>query len=516
MKHTGGLTWRPVRISLLLLALLFPIGRLGGPIARSPSMTPTPQPCWEAVVNGSFESLDAWQVGGTARPASYTQEERHSGLQSIRLGIPPSQGDVYTWSSVRQWVTIPADATFALLSFWYKPYSEELSYQSWSPLRGEGYSTEPSSVPVAQDATIWSHYDWQECLLLDEALNVLAIIMRQTERSGLWTQHVADLTPYRGRRVALYFNVFNNGSGGRTWMYLDDVSLQICGAGQGSVSGRVILQGRARYGGAQVSLESVGSVLTGDAGDFLLAPVPAGSYRILASLAGYLSSRHDAVTVTGGQTTVLPNTELLGGDANGDQVIGLLDLVTVAIHYGAAPPQDSRADINADGRVDLTDLVLVACNYSRVGPTTWGVAYAGAAKEWPGGEVTIQQADDGRWQLVARDLRAVYAFEIRLRFDPKAYQIAETLQATSLESGHDVYVVHHEVNEEKGEILYVAALLGEGQPLAAERVLLDLPFQALSDRHTGELAGQIVLAGREGDLLVLPIDTRLVPTERQP
>ncbi|MCB0061575.1 MAG: hypothetical protein KDE19_05655, partial [Caldilineaceae bacterium] len=51
---------------------------------------------------------------------------------------------------------------------------------------------------------------------------------RTRQTSGGWQERSADLSAYRGRTVSLYMNVYNDGSGGRTWMYVDSVSLSSC------------------------------------------------------------------------------------------------------------------------------------------------------------------------------------------------------------------------------------------------------------------------------------------------
>jgi len=42
-----------------------------------------------------------------------------------------------------------------------------------------------------------------------------------------WTRVTADLTPFRGQQVSLWFNVHLNGPNpnDNTWMYLDDVGV---------------------------------------------------------------------------------------------------------------------------------------------------------------------------------------------------------------------------------------------------------------------------------------------------
>jgi hypothetical protein len=52
--------------------------------------------------------------------------------------------------------------------------------------------------------------------------------MRALRNDRAWRQVEADLTRFAGRDVVLYFNAFNEGDGQRTWMFVDDVSVQAC------------------------------------------------------------------------------------------------------------------------------------------------------------------------------------------------------------------------------------------------------------------------------------------------
>ncbi|MCD6520037.1 MAG: hypothetical protein J7M05_08975 [Anaerolineae bacterium] len=71
--------------------------------------------------------------------------------------------------------------------------------------------------------------DCQEVLLLDSyTYSRVATLLRQRTSDTTWGEHTFDLTPWRGRSLVLYFNVYNDGLGGRTWTYLDDVSLSVC------------------------------------------------------------------------------------------------------------------------------------------------------------------------------------------------------------------------------------------------------------------------------------------------
>lgn len=174
-------------------------------IIKSPAPTPTPTPTAtptppyeELLVNGGFETDEAWYIGWTQRPAVYSTEVVHSGARSMRLGIT-DQTDAYSYSTIWQKVTIPLDAYYATLSFWYYPLSQD---------------------------TIEN--DWQEAMILDANLYPLAQVMKVNSNSQTWTYHAFDLLPYRGQTIAIYFNVHNDGEGDRkTAMYLDDVSVAV-------------------------------------------------------------------------------------------------------------------------------------------------------------------------------------------------------------------------------------------------------------------------------------------------
>ncbi len=73
------------------------------------------------------------------------------------------------------------------------------------------------------DPSTW--VDWQEILLLDSDYQWLATLQRGKSNDGAWTEFTYDLTPWRGETLVLYLNTRNDGSGGRTWMYVDDASV---------------------------------------------------------------------------------------------------------------------------------------------------------------------------------------------------------------------------------------------------------------------------------------------------
>jgi uncharacterized repeat protein (TIGR01451 family) len=187
----------------------------------------TPPVCAEAAINGGFEADAGWTFPTTASTAGYTTAQAHAGLRSARLGVLPGMliapetfrvcetlkvctgernilGEIAplgaSYSSGYQTVAIPADARTATLAFWYKPGTQAASG------------------------------DFQRAMILAEDYSYLATVMKILKNEGEWLRHSFDLTPYRGQRIVIYWEVFNDDllAGPRTWMFLDDVSVAVC------------------------------------------------------------------------------------------------------------------------------------------------------------------------------------------------------------------------------------------------------------------------------------------------
>ncbi|MGQ9765720.1 MAG: hypothetical protein ACUVSS_00005, partial [Anaerolineae bacterium] len=159
------------------------------------------QGCTELLDNGGFETDAGWQLGPTPAMPQYVTYTKHSGNRSLLLGITGG-GNVQSFSSARQTVTIPAASAQVKLSFWFYAMADS-----------------PATT------------DYMEVVLLDPAGAILNKPWRSHNDSRAWNQLTFDLTPWRGRTVQLYFNVYNDGVGGRAAMFLDDVSLAACPTG---------------------------------------------------------------------------------------------------------------------------------------------------------------------------------------------------------------------------------------------------------------------------------------------
>jgi hypothetical protein len=126
----------------------------------------------------------------------------HTGKRAARIGVgagsaTPTQT---AYSSVRQALTIPGDVLTATLRFHYLPQSDEV-------------------VSAANSLT--ASGDLQYAMILETG----EYLFRELVDAQQWLSRTVDLSGYRGESFTLHFGVVNDGQGGHTGLYLDDVSL---------------------------------------------------------------------------------------------------------------------------------------------------------------------------------------------------------------------------------------------------------------------------------------------------
>lgn len=182
------------------------------------SQTQTPRPCTEGVGNGEFEYDGGWVIPANEYPAGYSTAEAHGGNRSMRVGIAEPADNQYSFSSTWQWVTIPSDSASATLRFWLYPISGETARL-----------TQAADRPPRTLQEIATAGDSQYVLILDATDQILATLVHQRDNSQAWRSYQFDLRGYAGRTVKLYYGVYNDGWSGATGIYVDDVSLELCG-----------------------------------------------------------------------------------------------------------------------------------------------------------------------------------------------------------------------------------------------------------------------------------------------
>lgn len=185
----------------------------------TPTLTPTPRVCQELVVNNNFDGNNGWVILNTGYPAAYSNAQYHSPYRSMRSGIVNPVDNTYSYSDFRQVVTIPSNANRVTLSTWIYPISGEALILS------QPDTITPTGRPFSE--TTLSN-DLQYLLILDQYQNWIDTLIWQRSDSRVWTNMQFDLSDYAGWKIMLQWGTFNQGTGGITSMYVDDVTLQAC------------------------------------------------------------------------------------------------------------------------------------------------------------------------------------------------------------------------------------------------------------------------------------------------
>lgn len=159
--------------------------------------TPAPQTGSDLLLNGGFETDEGWTFGDTPIRGTFDSNVKLGGGRSVRLGNV-SGPDIFSFSSVWQRVTIPAQANQVTL-------------------RANVY-------PISQDVP--GSGDVQNIMILNDRFQVIRTLSKGLSNSAAWQNLSFDLSDLKGQTVYVYFSVVNLGRTGRpTAMYIDDVGL---------------------------------------------------------------------------------------------------------------------------------------------------------------------------------------------------------------------------------------------------------------------------------------------------
>jgi hypothetical protein len=183
----------------------------------TPTPTSTPESCSNIIKNGHFEKTSDWVIPITAFSADYDDSRPRVGERSMRTGIIHSAHNRFSYSDFRQTVTIPADADSARVRFWVYSLSQDAALLD--------VPGGPLSEVFGKNA---SGGDAQYVLILNAFGNWIDTLVWQRSDAAKWTFMAFDLDHYIGSTIKLQFGTFNDGLGGVSSMYVDDVSLQVC------------------------------------------------------------------------------------------------------------------------------------------------------------------------------------------------------------------------------------------------------------------------------------------------
>jgi predicted outer membrane repeat protein len=184
---------------------------------HTPTITPTPTKdyCQYMVSNGGFENSSAWEMPSTEYSADYSSTRAHTGSRSMRIGIASNTENRYSYSSARQSITVPNSATPITFSYWAYTQSGEAGLKA--PALSGAFSED---APMAGDA--------QYVMIRDANDNLLETLSWDLKNTQTWQSFSFDLSKYKGKTIKLLFGVFNDGQGGASAMYVDDVNVKTC------------------------------------------------------------------------------------------------------------------------------------------------------------------------------------------------------------------------------------------------------------------------------------------------
>ena len=170
---------------------------------RTRSCVSTPH---DAVANGGFEQgLTNWIVDASTPKPLVVPDQKHSGLNSLRLGVigEPGTQTQPGASEVHQTITIPAAALATQLSFWVY---------------------EQSSDSVANDQ--------QEAFIVPiNPPGPPVSLMKEANNGRVFLNRTFDLASFIGKTIEIHFRVRNDGNDQPTGMFVDDVSVTFISCG---------------------------------------------------------------------------------------------------------------------------------------------------------------------------------------------------------------------------------------------------------------------------------------------
>jgi hypothetical protein len=169
---------------------------------------PTPDGCRRPVVNPGFENDQGWTFRGQRSPRT-TSAMAWSGLRSLVLGVLSDEPNRLSYSTIWQPMRVPADASTMTVS--------ARTFQEAQPGGGA-------------DRQLLLVYDVDPAQNIDGQRAPIAYVFGERSDAKAWQKRVRtiDVSAYRNRTLWIYATVFNDGRGGRAWMFLDDVEAAFC------------------------------------------------------------------------------------------------------------------------------------------------------------------------------------------------------------------------------------------------------------------------------------------------
>lgn len=200
-----------------------PLLEKAGDLQLEPPPTPTPSPrptspnvlatatvtpppasgCTNVVQQGDFSESDKWQLSNAWITAESARQPGQGQL-GLFLGMPSTTKDVASWSIASQVLALPPVIVSARLSFWHYDWdapSDDRQIVEFQTPNGQNPLPNGRVFDQLRDKRSWQKFDQDVTSVLQG---------HQSSR--------------------LVFAVSNNGDGRKTYMRVDDVTLEVCTA----------------------------------------------------------------------------------------------------------------------------------------------------------------------------------------------------------------------------------------------------------------------------------------------
>lgn len=188
----------------------------------TPTATYTPTACYAGLVNGGFETGAGWIIRPNPVLAGYVTSPVHSGLRSMRTGIPAGGGNVASYSPIEQTAVFPAALASAQLHFWrYNVYGDAPAGST----AGIDERLLPAHEADLPDATFAIDFFYVIGIRPDGSIEWL---FTESLSAATWREKTIDVSRFRGQTIRFQFGTYNNGTGGVSRTFVDDVALELC------------------------------------------------------------------------------------------------------------------------------------------------------------------------------------------------------------------------------------------------------------------------------------------------
>ena len=212
--------------------------------------------CDSQVINSGFETRDGWlynaeaiinpwYVGPLTIPlVPPLTINPHGGAFMMQTGIPPlgvtNVGGTFYFnvkSSSEVWqrnINLPGDQSGGLLTFWIYRTRVEGVAPPGAIAKGVDPTTYSPAIAdprgsIAPIMTATPEEDWVYLYILDDSGDFLAKpLWQRATNDAFWIRYSFDLSDYMGQQIEVLFGTFNDGVGGPSAMWIDDVEVGTC------------------------------------------------------------------------------------------------------------------------------------------------------------------------------------------------------------------------------------------------------------------------------------------------